>query len=105
MRFPKAATRSSISPVSPVASSILSTIDADTTSAGDQVFSWGGDIPTAHSVWFEDNGVDTTIVKTDVNGDTTADFQITLLGAGLGLTAADFVPLTKPHCGSRHPLS
>ncbi len=26
-----------------------------------------------------------------VNGDTTADFQITLLGTGLGLTGVDFV--------------
>jgi len=70
----------------------LSTIDADTTIAGNQVFSWGGNnAPTAHGVWYEDNGIDTTIVKADVNGDAAADFEITLLGTGLNLTALDFV--------------
>ena len=72
----------------------LSTIDADIANpgaGGNQSFSWGGTTASAHSVWYEDNGVDATIVKADVDGDTTADFQITLLGTGLGLTGSDFV--------------
>jgi Ca2+-binding RTX toxin-like protein len=44
----------------------------------------------AHTVnWFESGGA--TIVAADVNGDTTADFQIALLGTGLGLTVTDFI--------------
>ena len=35
-----------------------------------------------HVTWYESDG--NTIVQADVNGDTTADFQITLLGTGLG---------------------
>ena len=45
---------------------------------------------TAHHVtWYESGG--NTIVQADVNGNNTADFQITLLGTGLNLTTADFV--------------
>ncbi|CAN7528566.1 VCBS domain-containing protein [Mesorhizobium sp. LjNodule214] len=71
----------------------LSSIDANTVNGGDQAFSFG--VPSnaatvANSItWSESGG--NTIVRADINGDTTADFQITLTGIGLGLTASDFV--------------
>jgi hypothetical protein len=45
---------------------------------------------SAHAVnWYESGG--NTIVQVDVNGQMGADFQITLIGTGLNLTANDFV--------------
>lgn len=66
----------------------VSAIDA-VAGPGNQMFAWGGMSPTANGIWYTDNGLNTTI-EADVNGDTTADFQITLLGTGLGLAASDF---------------
>ncbi|WP_436251135.1 VCBS domain-containing protein, partial [Mesorhizobium amorphae] len=69
----------------------LSSIDASG-AAGDQAFLFGGqNVNTvANSItWSESGG--NTIVRADVTGNTTADFQITLTGTGLGLTASDFV--------------
>jgi Ca2+-binding RTX toxin-like protein len=42
-----------------------------------------------HVTWFESDG--NTIVRADINSDGAADFEITLLGTSLGLTATDFV--------------
>jgi VCBS repeat-containing protein len=42
-----------------------------------------------HVTWYKSGA--NTIVQADVNGDSTADFQITLLGTGSGPTAADFI--------------
>ncbi|TGS89610.1 adhesin [Mesorhizobium sp. M3A.F.Ca.ET.174.01.1.1] len=70
----------------------LSSIDANTVSGGDQAFLFGGfnAATVANSItWSEVGG--NTIVRVDVNGNATADFQITLTGTGLGLTASDFV--------------
>ncbi|PBC01674.1 hypothetical protein CK220_25195 [Mesorhizobium sp. WSM3860] len=69
----------------------LSPIDA-AAAPGDQAFLFGGQnaATVANSItWSEVGG--NTIVRADVNGNTTADFQITLTGTGLGLTASDFV--------------
>ena len=69
----------------------LSSIDASG-AAGDQAFLFGGqNVNTvANSItWSESGG--NTIVRADVTGNTAADFQITLTGTGLGLTASDFV--------------
>jgi Ca2+-binding RTX toxin-like protein len=44
---------------------------------------------TAHKVnWFESGG--NTIVQADVNGDTTADLHIIIVGTGIGLDSGDF---------------
>ncbi|MER9307145.1 VCBS domain-containing protein, partial [Mesorhizobium sp. M0496] len=70
----------------------LSSIDANTVSGGDQAFLFGGSNANtvANSItWSESGG--NTIVHVDINGNTTADFQITLTGTGLGLTASDFI--------------
>jgi hypothetical protein len=70
----------------------LSTIDADTVSGGDQAFLFAGNNAStvANSVtWSESLG--NTILQIDNTGDTTADMQIILTGAGLGLTATDFI--------------
>ncbi|MDX8522666.1 VCBS domain-containing protein, partial [Mesorhizobium dulcispinae] len=70
----------------------LSSIDANTGSGGDQAFLFGGQnaATVANSItWSESGG--NTIVHVDVTGNTTADFQITLTGVNLGLTASDFV--------------
>ncbi|TIQ28074.1 MAG: hypothetical protein E5X48_31995 [Mesorhizobium sp.] len=70
----------------------LSSIDANTVSGGDQAFLFGGQnaATVANSItWSESGG--NTIVHVDVTGNTGADFQITLTGINLGLTASDFV--------------
>jgi Ca2+-binding RTX toxin-like protein len=64
----------------------LSAID----SGGGGPFNWAGTTPTAHSVWFTEVAGN-TLVQADNSGDTTPDFQITLNGTALGLTASDFV--------------
>jgi Ca2+-binding RTX toxin-like protein len=56
--------------------------------AGD--FEWGGTTPTANGLWYEES-VGNTILNADINGDTSSDFQIVLVGTELGLTAADFI--------------
>ncbi|WP_095824823.1 VCBS domain-containing protein [Mesorhizobium sp. WSM3882] len=69
----------------------LSSIDASS-AAGDQAFLFGGQTSAtvANSItWSEVGG--NTIVRADVNGSGGAEFQITLTGVNLGLTASDFV--------------
>ena len=65
-------------------------IDLSGISAGVLAFAGNTTAAAANSVnWYEWAG--NTIVEADVDGTATADFQITLLGTGLNLTAADFV--------------
>ena len=71
----------------------LSAIDAIVGGKGgkNDAFTWGGaDTPTANGVWYSESAGHTD-VHADVNGDTIADLQITLVGTGLGLIAADFI--------------
>lgn len=57
----------------------LSAIDPNTALAGDQAFLFKSTTPTAYSVWYLVSGTD-IIVKGDINGDTTADFEILIKG-------------------------
>jgi len=66
----------------------LDEIDADPAIDGNQAFLWGDTTAAAHSVWLTVNGYD-TIVSADVNGDTTADFEVELKGT-TGVAASDF---------------
>ncbi len=66
-------------------------IDANTSSSGDQDFIYGGNSTDvrAHGVtWYESAGK--TYVQADVNGDSIADFLVTLSGTGLNLKSTDF---------------
>ena len=70
----------------------LSAIDANTSSSGNQAFAFGGQNANvvANSVtWFESG--ENTIIRADVNGNTTADFMITLTGTNHNLSASDFI--------------
>jgi hypothetical protein len=67
-------------------------IDADVSLSGDQAFAFISSQDAnavAHSVTWSQTGGN-TIVRADVNGDTTADFEILLTGLKT-LTAADFI--------------
>ncbi len=68
----------------------FSAIDANTGSAGDQAFLWGGNTSStlAHGVTWSVSGGN-TIVRLDVNGNTTADMVIVLTGIH-NLTQSDF---------------
>ncbi len=66
----------------------VSTINSGDSGVGD--FTFNGLTPTPNGIWYMESGGN-TIVKADVNGDTTAEFQITLVGTKLGLRAANFV--------------
>ncbi|MAW87436.1 MAG: alkaline metalloproteinase [Phyllobacteriaceae bacterium] len=70
----------------------LSAIDANTTLAGNQAFTYVGSFfsGTAGQLRsFENAGL--TFIEGDVNGDGVADFRIELLGTNLGINAADFI--------------
>ncbi|WP_343717301.1 calcium-binding protein [Inquilinus sp.] len=70
----------------------LSAIDAKTTAAGDQAFSFIGTAAFGHvagQLRYAVSGA-STIIAGDVNGDGTSDFHIVLTGA-LALQASDFV--------------
>jgi Ca2+-binding RTX toxin-like protein len=69
----------------------LSPLDANTAIAGDQGFTFADLNPSAvpHSVTWSENG-ENTIIRADVNGDSTADFALVLKGIGLQLNATDF---------------
>jgi hypothetical protein len=65
-------------------------IDLTAIDAG--VLGYGGNTATvaAHTVnWVESGG--NTVVTADINGDTTADFEVVLTGTGHGLTGTDFL--------------
>jgi Ca2+-binding RTX toxin-like protein len=72
----------------------LSAIDANSSSKakGDQAFSFDGQNSNvvANSVtWYESS--DNTIVQADVDGNTTAEFMIVLMGVNHNLTVSDFI--------------
>lgn len=64
-------------------------IDANSATAGDQAFTFNGKTAKAHAIWFVVSGTD-VIVRGDVNGNTTADFEILLSGVST-LGAGDFL--------------
>lgn len=68
----------------------LHLIDANTAIAGDQVFKFAGETHSvqAHSISFYHEG-SSTIIQGDINGDSTADFQIEL-NSKLSLHRSDF---------------
>ncbi|QJP14848.1 hypothetical protein G3545_15040 [Starkeya sp. ORNL1] len=68
----------------------LHLIDANTAIAGDQVFKFAGETHSvqAHSISFFHEG-GSTIIQGDINGDSTADFQIEL-NSKLSLHRSDF---------------
>jgi Ca2+-binding RTX toxin-like protein len=68
----------------------LSLIDANTAMSGDQVFKFAGETQSveAHSVSFFRSG-SSTILQSDINGDSTADFQIEF-NSKLILNRSDF---------------
>ena len=69
----------------------LSAIDANSSKNKDQAFGFSGpnNQVVANSVtWFEDSG--NTFVQANVNGDTTADLVIVLVGISHNLSASDF---------------
>ena len=71
----------------------LSLIDADSTLAGNQAFSFAGAKPffaSAGDLYFKSTLVG-ALVEGDVNGDGVADFRVVLTGV-YDLSAADFVP-------------
>jgi hypothetical protein len=75
----------------------LVTIDANIKLAGDQAFSFGGNGARNYGVWFKvgdadgDGQANDIIVYGDVNGNTTADFEIGIVGASsLRLTSSNF---------------
>jgi Ca2+-binding RTX toxin-like protein len=70
----------------------FSAIDANTSSNGNQSFAFGGqdaNVVARSVTWFESGG--NTIIQADVNGNTAADFTITLMGTNHHLTASDFI--------------
>jgi hypothetical protein len=76
----------------------FSAIDANTSSSkaakGDQAFLFAGqnaDVVANSVSWFEDLTAGNTIIQADVNGDTTAEISIVLIGTNLQLSAWDFI--------------
>ena len=67
----------------------LSAIDANSSAANDQAFTFNTTTAKANSIWFAVSGSD-VIVRGDVNGNTTADFEILVKGM-TSITAAQFV--------------
>lgn len=67
----------------------LSGIDANSTSGGDQNFSFNGVTAKANSIWYKVSG-SSIIVYGDLNGNTTADFEIEVKDIG-SVAAGDFL--------------
>lgn len=67
----------------------LSLLDANTGRSGNQAFAYSGTAAAAHSVWYAKQA-DGVLVRGDVNGNKTADFEIWVDDA-TRLGAADFV--------------
>ena len=70
----------------------LSAIDANTLLSGNQAFVFGGqnaNVVPLSVTWFESGG--NTFIQADVNGNTTADFMISLTGTNHNLSASDFI--------------
>lgn len=70
----------------------LSAIDADTRAAaiGNQTFTFNNTTPRATSVWYAVSGAN-ILVRGDVNGNTTADFEIQINGVA-NISAANIIP-------------
>jgi hypothetical protein len=74
----------------------LLTIDANSALAGNQAFRFGGTAAKANSIWYKSGEVDNNsatkdiIIYGDVNGNTTADFEIGLVGF-TGVISIDFI--------------
>jgi len=70
----------------------LSLIDANTTLAGNQAFSFVGVKPFFGSAGdlYVTNTMAGALVEGDVNGDGVADFRVLVMGV-TGMTAADFI--------------
>jgi Ca2+-binding RTX toxin-like protein len=68
-------------------------IDADTTTSGNQAFSFIGSaaFSDAGQLRFERDAAGNAIVQVDVNGDLAADFQVTLRSYAQTLSASDFM--------------
>jgi len=64
---------------------------------GAAVLSWGGTTPTVRGVWYTQAGGNTNLYA-DVNGDTTADFRIQVIGL-VNFTPADFLGVVQPVSG------
>ena len=73
----------------------LSGIDADVSVADDQSFTWSDTTPAAHSLWYSitDNGNGTyeVVYYADVNGDTTAEFELHVHQIGLATMGSDIL--------------
>lgn len=67
----------------------LSAIDANTAVTGNQAFTFNVSTAKANSVWYAVSGSD-IIVRGDVNGNTTADFEVLVKGI-TSITASSFV--------------
>lgn len=67
----------------------LRKVDADTAVAGDQAFAFSASGGAAHSLWVVASGAD-RLVRGDVNGDTTADFEFQIMATSQ-VAAADFL--------------
>ncbi len=67
----------------------LQLIDADTVLAGDQAFAFSGSVSAAHSIWVLVSGSN-LVIRGDVNGDRTADFEIQLVSVA-AVAAANFL--------------
>jgi len=74
----------------------LKTIDANQNLSGDQAFKFSTKTATANSVWYvkadidSDGLQDDIIVKGDINGNTTAEFELGVVGV-TSIAAGDFV--------------
>lgn len=67
----------------------VSGIDANDTASGDQAFTFNNKTAKANAIWYAVSGSD-VVVRGDVTGDTTADFEILVKGM-TALSAGDFV--------------
>lgn len=67
----------------------LSHIDANTSSYGDQAFTWTSGSPAANAVWYVVNGGE-ILLRADVNGDAAVDFEI-LISHTNSLRATDII--------------
>ena len=68
----------------------LSALDANSAMALNQVFGWGGNTPTANSLWFSESGGNTTLYGDTDGNVSTAEFMILLPGF------TGFNPFTNP---------
>jgi VCBS repeat-containing protein len=72
----------------------LSALDADSSTASNEAFAWGGSTATAHGVWVTSDG-NNTVVYADTDGNLdTAEFMVTLINVSYtppSSSPADFI--------------